>query len=285
MEKIIKLFEENLKEKVSSIKQLSGGLSNIIYLINEKYIWKIINKNTMLEIENEIKLLKKLDNYILYYEDDNNICYNYLEGSNITLNYYINNFKEIILLTKEYHNNKFNRKDKNFWKNIIKSWLDLLPNDINFTRKDVLVEYYNKIDEELKKINLEDDLVLGHHDIHKGNIIINKDKLFLIDLEFSYTSYYFIDLGNIICEYYTDYDNEIYNYNNFNNKIIDLIKINYDKNDNLIDKKLKLGIIISHYYWCVWGIIKAIKNKNSFDYNRFAEIRYKELKKYFKISY
>ena len=40
MERIKLLYELNI-EKITSIKKLSGGLSNEIYLINNFFLWKI----------------------------------------------------------------------------------------------------------------------------------------------------------------------------------------------------------------------------------------------------
>lgn len=120
-------------------------------------------------------------------------------------------------------------------------------------------------------------MVLCHHDIHGDNIIKNKNDLFFIDLEFSFTDYFFVDLGNIVCEMYTDYHNQNYNFENISISDKKLVLEHYFDSKNISDdllKKIDIGIKISHFYWALWGFILYEKTKNtSFDYKKFAESR------------
>ena len=61
MDNVLELFSTNV-EKVFSIKKLSGGLSNDIYLINEKFIWKVFRNLYLINHQNEIEVIKNLDN-------------------------------------------------------------------------------------------------------------------------------------------------------------------------------------------------------------------------------
>jgi thiamine kinase-like enzyme len=80
---------------------------------------------------------------------------------------------------------------------------------INITTKEILQYIYEKITLEIESLSDSNTtyIVLCHHDIHPGNIIKKETR----DLEL-------IELGNIICEFYTDYSTESYNYyNHFTN--------------------------------------------------------------------
>ena len=76
------LFETNI-ENINIIKKLSGGLSNEIYLINNKYIWKIFKNKYLFDHKSEKDIFNNLREYHLYYYDENNICYNYIEGISV----------------------------------------------------------------------------------------------------------------------------------------------------------------------------------------------------------
>ena len=125
----------------SNVKKLSGGLSNEIYLIDNKYIWKKIKNNYLFDHMNEIEIIKNANNIKLYYFDKSNICYSYIKGDNITLKYYRDNLGNIIKLTKEY--NSYDLNVPNFWNDIIPNWIKLLPNESGSMCFDKIKEFYN----------------------------------------------------------------------------------------------------------------------------------------------
>lgn len=282
MDIVKQLYTLNIGD-ITDIKKLSGGLSNEIYLINNLYIWKIFKNKYLFNHISEKKIIESSPHLQLYYFDDNNICYNYIKGNNIDISYFKNNLTEIINLTKKYH--MTNVTTDNFWTDTILSWLNLLSDtDLSFTTKEILQDIYQKITLEINSLSDShiNDIVLCHHDVHPGNIIKKEtDDLELIDLEFSFLNYYFVDLGNIICEFYTDYSTESYNYHLINDDIIKTTLQMYKNNmevSNVDIKKIKLGIQISHFYWCVWGLIIDLKGSDvDFDYKQFAKERYQQL--------
>lgn len=281
------------KNNISNdVKKLSGGLSNEIFLIDNKYIWKNIKNSYLFDHANEIEVLKKInfsrfpvklfDYNIL--SNPKYICYSFLKGKNISLDYYKENIDQIIKLSKEY--NKCQVDVPNFWVEIIPKWIKLLPNNL-FEKSDIKIDKIYQELNNLMNIFEKDILVLCHHDIHSGNIISNDNKLYLIDLEFSFNNYIYVELGNIICEYYTDYSKEQYNYHDINSKIKVKVLKDYDIEVNELNlKKLDVGINVSHFYWMIWGFIVNSQNHlpESFDYYKFAISRYNILNSYFNIK-
>ena len=274
MTNFIKLFEKNI-DKFKKIKKLSGGLSNDIYLINGKYIWKRIKNKYLFDHQNEINIMKESNKFELFYYDDINLCYNFIEGDNMENEKFYDNINNIILETKKYHNLKV--ETKSFWYEIIPEWLKQIESD----KINNINTLYNILSNKLDMIHNDNDLVLCHHDIHSGNIIEKDNEISLIDLEFSFKNYYYVDLGNIICEMFTDYDKEIYHYDKINDdlklKIINLYhNENYRNKEEcpLLFEKLNLGIQISHFYWYLWGIlVDSSKQNENFDYLKFSDSR------------
>lgn len=276
-ENLIYTFEKNIG-KVVTIKKLSGGLTNNIYLINDNYIWKNFKDTTFLDHKNEKIVIQNLENLTLYYSDDHNLCYNFIKGINIDKNFYQQNINKVINLTKKYNQNKI--KTEHFWEQVLKKWIFNIP-QCNFVSKIELFKYYYMINNKLAEfVNLDNDNVLCHHDIHSANVIISDGKLSLIDLEFSYTDYNFIELGNIICELNTDYENQIYSYQNSRTIEKEIILQQYYGSVNDTNKlKLEIGILISHLYWCIWGIyMNKINGSENFDYLKFSKSRINSLK-------
>lgn len=274
MERIKFLYESNI-EKITSIKKLSGGLSNEIYLINNFFLWKIFKNKYLFNHLSEKKIIEESTHLKLHYWDSDNICYTFIEGDNIDNTFFKKNFDQVISLTKKYH--ELDIKIDNFWYDIIPKWLGILPDThLSFTTKKELLNKYQEINKTLIEYNNE-KVVVCHHDIHSGNIIKKHDNnLELIDLEFSFLNYYFVDLGNIICEYYTNYDLETYNYQLIDDDIIVKTLELYDKEITERNiKQIMLGIKISHYYWCLWGLIIDLNGgETNFNYKKFAKERY-----------
>ena len=265
MEDIIDLFKSNIG-KFNMIDELDDGLNNKIYLINDLFIWKVFKNKNLFDSETEKYIMNQLDQYEVYYYDENNICYKYSNGNSIDRVYFKSNLDKVMSLAGKF--NSYKLDIKNFWYDIIPKWLNILLDE----ELDVI---YQEICLELTEVSSEDDIVLCHHDIHSGNIIKNRNKLVLIDLECSFNNYFFVEIGNIICEVYTDYDNENYTYEEINEDVIKSVQYLYDYKIATLEQ-IKMGIKISHFYWCVWGFLLDKNNDNSdFDYKNFALIRKK----------
>ena len=296
MEEIKKLFNSLNLEPLETIKVLSNGLNNENYVINSKYCWKKIKNSYLFDThQNEKDILEKDDKYTLYYSDDTNICFNFIKGSNLNVNEFRNEIQEITKVVKEFH--LIQIITEKFWEVVIPQKMKLLKTNTSYFNE--LNILYNKITTSLSNFNnIENDLCLCHHDIHGDNILkyVNTDNnqvhYTLIDLEFAFTNYYFVDIANLLCEMYTDYHGQVYTYENIKHE--DKLKIlksyfnipnnNNDDDDNdgvtlEMIEKLDVGIDVSHFYWAYWGFLLDEQEQDiDFDYKKFANSRLHQLK-------
>ena len=77
-QKVIELFENNI-DKLKTIENLNGGLSNDLFLINDTYVWKVF-RNSLIDHKYEVNIMEKLKYFFIYYKDLMNICYKYIDG-------------------------------------------------------------------------------------------------------------------------------------------------------------------------------------------------------------
>ena len=84
--------------------------------------------------------MKNSSSFRIYYHDDFNICYNFINGNNISLIDYKNNLDLVINKTKQYH--EINVNTCNFWNEIIPKWLKQIKEDSN------IIRIYNEISKE-----------------------------------------------------------------------------------------------------------------------------------------
>lgn len=294
MEEIKQLFNSLNLEPLESIKVLSNGLNNENYVINSKYCWKKIKNSYLFDKhQNEKDILEKDSKYILYYSDDTNICFNFIKGNNLTVNNFRNEIEDITTVLKEFH--AIEIKTENFWEEVIPEKMKLLKSNTTYYNELKIV--YDKITSSLNNLNkISDDLCLCHHDVHGDNILkhvdvsTNKTNYVLIDLEFAFTNYYFVDLANLICEMYTDYHAQVYTYENIHHSDkLKILKSYFDTptEDEITEEminKVDVGIDISHFYWAYWGFLLDEQQQDiDFDYKKFANSRLSCLKKKYNV--
>ncbi|CAN9499218.1 unnamed protein product [Ophioblennius macclurei] len=205
----------------------------------------------------------------------------------------------------------FNKKPKWLFGTIDK-YMDQVMK-INFTR-DAHVKKYNK----LMKLDLPAELdslrallaatpspvVFCHNDVQEGNILIldnkdhtSKERLMLIDFEYSSYNYRGFDLGNHFCEWVYDYTYNEWPFfkatpENYPTREQQLLFIRSylaeNKSDTNVDQRqMEEDMIIeanryalaSHFLWALWSIIQAKISKIEFGYMDYAQSR---LDAYFK---
>ncbi|VVU94559.1 Choline/ethanolamine kinase [seawater metagenome] len=271
----IKVLFENKVTKLDSIKKMIGGLSNNMFLINETYVWRVF-QNKLSNPNHEIYVMENLPYYEIYYYDSNNICYKFIEGVKKDYENYNKSIK--LVIDKMIEINKLGLQSPHFWTCKVPSWFKLLKEE---QKKSVEV-IYQKINKLL--IFDEKDNVFCHNDLIIGNVIFFEEKIFIIDWEFSGINYYYYEIGNLICEYFSNYDIQTYEFDKIDDNIIQVFLGYYKKetsSENIA--KVKVGILMSHFVWYLYSLImKENPIDDSFDYLRFGLERLIQLKKYLK---
>jgi len=275
-EKVKKLFEKSIA-KVKKIKNLKGGLSNDLFLINGVYVWRVF-MNSLLDHKNEIVAMNELDYFSIHYTDKDNICYEFIEGNNIDRASFKLRVKSVFKELKKVH--KLKIKTPHVWFDLIPKWL-LQINNVEIRKR--LKVQVQKINDKLIALKTDNDNVFCHNDLISANVLFKEKKCFIIDWEFAGRNFYFYELGNMICEYCIDYEREEYNFAPINLKLINRFISDYDRDDDVSQeanvKKVKLGIEMSHLFWSIYSYAK-LENPNEFgfDYLKFAKSRFSQLK-------
>ncbi|XP_014913797.1 choline kinase alpha isoform X2 [Poecilia latipinna] len=183
---------------------------------------------------------------------------------------------------------------------------------LNFTRESHLRRFnsmlaYNLPQEmETLKLLLESThspVVFCHNDCQEGNILLlkgrhssDKQKLMLIDFEYSSYNYRGFDIGNHFCEWMYDYTCEEFPFfkvdtQNYPSKAQQLhfiesyLRESDQGFDNLSEEhqmKLKEELYVevnrfslaSHFFWGLWSIIQARLSTIEFGYLEYAQARF-----------
>ena len=257
------LIEKQIEESVYLFKKITSGLTNSIWFLNENFILKYFNNQSQNRKLNELNILKKISYFdVKSNEKDSYIIMNRIEGVGGNVLKSISN--------------------SYFWQDTVRNWLNKKP------------DHYKKLYDTITNQMIDNNMILNkfgdtknshdicntiiHTDIHSDNIIVNNNKCFIIDWEYAGMGHPSIDLGNIICELYTNYNTQEYNYDKITDSDITMILGLYN-NPAITKKQIKVAIKTSHFYWMIWGL-NMMKNgikDNNFDYEKFYTARYKEL--------
>ncbi|XP_078534064.1 choline/ethanolamine kinase-like [Lissotriton helveticus] len=184
--------------------------------------------------------------------------------------------------------------------------------DLAFTR-DCHIQKFSK----LKALNLELEMkslrnllestpspvVFCHNDVQEGNILLlsnrnpsSRDKLMLIDFEYSSYNYRGFDIGNHFCEWVYDYTYDkwpfykasLENYPNREQQlhfIQHYLKASSDNMHNIcteeqtiIQEQMIIEInrfaLASHFFWGLWSIVQAKMSTIQFGYLDYAKSRF-----------
>ncbi|XP_029289748.1 choline kinase alpha [Cottoperca gobio] len=179
---------------------------------------------------------------------------------------------------------------------------------LNFTRESHLRRFnrlrsYNLLQEmDMLKSLLESThypVVFCHNDCQEGNILLlkgHKQKLMLIDFEYSSYNYRGFDIGNHFCEWMYDYNCEEFPFFKVNahaypskaqqlHFIESYLRESDGGFDNLSEEdqmKLKEELhvevnrfsLASHFFWGLWSIIQARLSTIKFGYMEYAQARF-----------
>ena len=261
------------KKTIKKVNKLSGGVTNEIFKVqcedSKNYIFRKYGKKSsaVIERENDVNILKYVNQYSIgpkiIDEFENGRIESYEEGQVI---------KDFNKYQVEICNTMQNLHDIPIRDDIIHIYDRLY----DWSKRIGKPNSY-KIDhiiEKLKDNNFLNENVLGHGDLSIGNILIDKNKVKLIDFEYSCILPRGFDIANHLCEYNGVNDIK-YPDKEIRKQLIKIYLNNYniEYNDNYL-KIVDMYAIISSYYWGCWGMIYDCDIQSIFDYNEYSNKRF-----------
>ena len=262
--------------KIIKKEYIEQGLTNNNYLLTLSDDSKIVhripkNHNLNFDYKNEekiIKLIQPLNISVkeLYFNNKTGEKYSeYIDNYSYFNNKSKKQLKEIALTLKKLHSLKVDFDFKMFDK-----LNEFKKNNEN------LFSFEENILDLLRKYQKDEDMVLCHNDLVKGNLLF-KDKLYLIDYEYASNNYKEFDLASLLSE------NNIESINN----IKYFLNCYYDKeinNEEFI--KVITYYIFEDMLWSYWAInfyklehkqiYKNIYNQKSKRANKFYNLYLKK---------
>ena len=268
------------------VKELSGGISNKVYVVNGKALIRIFGNSShlLVDTDKESYIMRELGRLEIspkiLLEFNHGRLEEFIDNSRSLTRDDLKNDKIIINIINKITQLHKTSLDLNKTPAIlenIQKWTSLAKK----TRPDFeeLYSYKERIITMIKSIP-SIGICLCHNDLQKNNILVEKDTndIRLIDFEYAGYNYVEFDIANFLCELSIDYDDNEFKINtddlSFIHKYVcDLYMPN---NDELV-KNLRIFIIAAHYLWSVWAIIKSTSN-DSFDYMKYCMFRFNLLK-------
>lgn len=268
------------------VKELSGGISNKVYLVNGKALIRIFGNSSHLLVDTnkESYIMQELGRLEIspkiLLEFNHGRLEEFIDNSRSLTRDDLKNDKVIINLInkiKQLHKTSLDLNKTPAILENIQKWT-LLAKGIKPDFEE-LYSYEERIISMIKSIS-SIGISLCHNDLQKNNILVEKDTtdIRLIDFEYAGYNYIEFDIANFLCELSIDYDNNGFIVNTddllpFYKYICDL----YMPNSDELIENLRIFIIAAHYLWSVWAIIKSTSN-DSFDYMKYCMFRFNLLK-------
>ena len=267
------------------VKELAGGLSNKIYLINDAVLLRIFGQHSdaLVNSKNERYVMRELGKRgiapQILLEFDNGRLEQFIKNSrSLSLNDLVNQqiLENLVIKIKEIHHTELELDKTPVLCKNIENWFveakKVLPDHDVYEFKDTVIGLINGA--------TTVGICLCHNDLQKNNILINKDDstVKLIDFEYSGYNYIEFDIANFLCELSIDYLDSEFKINEEVDIIIQKrICTLYLQDPDLFDN-LKPFIIAAHFLWTLWAIVKS-GTGGSFDYRQYANVRFNMLKR------
>ncbi|MCQ2791969.1 MAG: phosphotransferase [Bacilli bacterium] len=249
-------------EKVTNIKKIPFGVSNVNFLVNDKFVVRIKKeKEHFYSYRHEKEILHKtstlyLSEIVKYLDKDGNKVSEYIQNSHI----YSGKNDEIIMaakMLKKLHQSpvKTRIKFKPFKRY---SYYKNNSNGDFFPHEDAVLKATHKL---YRKYNL----VICHNDVVDNNLLYTKNKSYLIDYEFAGKNIFLFDLASFISE------------NNIKNeKKIKLFLNTYDFPLTNI-RELNIMIMFLNLLWYYWSLERFNKTKLNI-YQTIANVKKRNIK-------
>ncbi|CAG8805649.1 27209_t:CDS:2, partial [Dentiscutata erythropus] len=232
----------------------------------------------------------------VYCRFNNGIVYGYTPGRALSVPDMSN--QRICLLIAEHmavwHKVNFSNEKESTLFPVLWKWLREVPKsyidpktDEKFQKNFKLEELFNELtglENELVKI--ESPIVFCHNDLLNGNIIYeeSRNKISFIDLEYGSMNYRSFDIAN----HFNDFagfecDYNLYPSNEFQKKWLRHYLCSYnpgatitEEEVNKLYQEVNKFALASHFFWGVWGLVRAQSSEINFDYIEYATLRFKE---------
>ncbi|MDD3383647.1 MAG: phosphotransferase [Bacilli bacterium] len=249
MEIIKNIIKNIFNEDVKDIEYIPLGLTNNNYKVvtknNNKYIIRIPKKGNekIFKYKNEELIIfalknKDIDVPTLYYNSENGIkITKYIENSEVFDKSSLSIKKKILLVAKKLRKIHSLKVDSLSFNPLEK--LSVFKN-----KSSNLFSFEEIIIKNIENQYLKNKLVLCHNDLVNGNLLFNKENLYIIDYEYSGMNNIMFDLASFLSE------NDI----NDEKTMIEFLKSYYlDKYDNKIFEDLKIWYIFNDILWTYWA--------------------------------
>lgn len=201
MKNLIARFETIMNEKVETLQFFEGGISNDNYLINHKYIMRQPKPyiqpffDRINEKEIEEQLLNKNISFQTLYIDNKGYkisLYEPVAANFNSKNLNDENIIQIALKIRELHNLKLkSNKDFDVFNRIVayREMANIRP-----------LKEEDEIIANAKEFYKNQELILCHNDLVKGNILFKDYQVYIIDFEYASNNDPFFDLLSFITE-------------------------------------------------------------------------------------
>ncbi|EAL70370.1 hypothetical protein ACTFIW_005219 [Dictyostelium discoideum] len=298
----------NSKDEDLTIQKLNGGITNVLYLVEDKnieqkyrYLPVVIRlygykSEEIIDRKNELIIQTEADQNGLgakfYGLFDNGCIYGFIKGEPLAYEDISKPTMQTCIAKEiaQWHSIEMpTRKNPSLWPTI-KKWAALAPDVYPVPEKN---EYYQSINvkkmiEEGKMLEqrlaqLNSPIVFCHNDLLSGNIIYDPSQNCASFIDFEYANYNFrgLELGNHFNEYagfgpdyslYPNKESQIHFLTDYHRSLF--------KTEPTQDELEKLYIesnqfsLASHLYWGFWAIVQAMNSQIDFDYLEYGKARF-----------
>jgi len=293
LSKAFKSLNKDLKKNID-LKQLSGGVTNKIYLAhfenNQKYIIRECGNHTenFIDRDLELRIINELKPYnisrIILKQFNGGYIESYVEGRPLNLqDFKCEKINKILgkRLNELHSLNILNDLPKNptLWSKIdlwYEQCIELYKNDENLKE---MIEYIGqeiKIKKEEQK-SINSPIIFCHNDLTAANMIYqNENDIKFIDFEYASYNYRGFDIANLFCEHTGNHCKwELFPTNREQQSFYQhYVKHSLTPIDiNTLEKEVRFYIPISFLFWSVWGLLQNKHSNVDFYFLEYAKQR------------
>ena len=240
---------------------MSDGLTNTVWLINKTHIVKEYNDER--NLEKDFFVLKQIPTFEAK-RHGNAILMNAIQGnSKIPLT------ECIVKHGLIHHLHQFHHTVSSSGEHIVNDVImKMLADDHSISL--IYYPFFESLRKEWKNLDMDRHLVSIHCDVRLSNIIVTNEGCQLIDFEYCCRGHPAVDIGNILCELYSDYEKQLYTFDSIPLTVIEHYVHLYNEvsEHQISSAEVLVGIKTSRLLWAIWGIGQT--SSDEFDYIRYT---------------